>query len=213
MFDKEFLKALLIVLISLLILTIIFIIIYPSLKARLFRKKYLEIYGRKIYKYANKEDYYLINKLSLESDDGSRIDIDHLLGGNKYIYVIKDRYYEGALEAKASDNSWIYYERKGRKNYLKKKIDNPVLLNELRVKKLCEITALDPTLFISVVLINNEVGINEDFSLEKDNSYIVSRNRFNKLINNLEKRNVSDINQRDLKNAVNDIAHLNLNKK
>ena len=76
-----------------------------------------------------------------------------------------------------------------------------------------EITNLDSSLLISILLVNNNCQINEDFVLSKDNSFLIPIGKLNKLIHNLEKRNVGNINQVELKNAVNDIAHLNLNRK
>lgn len=199
---------------TLLVLTILFIILYPLIKKAYIKKHYLNYYGRQIYKLSNKEDFYLINELSLESDDKvTKVNIDHLLAGDKYIYVITDAYFDGALEAKASDRSWIYYERKNRKEYYKRRIDNQILISEGKMKRLMEITSLDSSLLISILLVNNNCQINEDFTLEKDNSFLVPIGKLNKLIINLEKRNVGNINPTELKNAVNDIANLNLNKK
>lgn len=212
--DFGTLFPLFIIVLSLLFLVVLFIIFYPLIKKSYFKKHFDNVYGRQIYKLSNKQDYYLINRLALESDDKvTHVDIDHLLCGDKYIYVITDAYFDGALNAKANDRSWIYYERKNRKEYYKRKIENQIFVSESKTKRLMEITNLDSSLLISILLVNNNCQINEDFVLNKDNSFLIPIGKLNKLIHNLEKRNVGNINQVELKNAVNDIAHLNLNRK
>lgn len=212
--DNGTLLPLFIVVSVLFLLTVLFIILYPTIKKLYFKKHFLSVYGKQIYKLANKQDYYLINNLALKGDDEvSNVKIDHLLCGNKYIYVVSDSYFDGALDAKAKDRSWIYYQRKNRKEFIRRKIDNPILIAENRTQRLMNITNLDASLLITIILINNNCQINEDFELAKDNTYLIPIGKFNKLISNLEKRDVSNINPVQLKNAVHDIANLNLNKK
>ena len=90
-------------------------------------KRYINIYGRKIYHIALDNDYYLINNVKLASHDDKIASINHLLFGDKYIYLISDYYYRGEVSAKESDLSWIYrpLSKKEHARY----IDNPILKN------------------------------------------------------------------------------------
>lgn len=195
----------------LLVLLVVFALVYRPLKRKLLTKNYVKIYGRSIYHLAEDLDYYLINNLALSSNDRSKIVIDHVLFGEKYIYVIKDRYYNGGISAKEKDNSWIYYTGK-KKNLTKQYIDNPLKINMLRLKKLAQITGIDKSMFISIVLINDDCSFTAFEGHAKDN-FIVTRRGFKKLIKSLEQRDVNKINEDQLQYAVKDIAKLNLNRK
>lgn len=195
----------------LLILSILFVILYPRIHKAHLINNYVAIYGKKIYKLALQQDYYLINRLLLKSEEGISIDIDHLLCGNKYIYVIKDYYFDGGLSANENDRAWIYYHKIG-KQKIKEKIDNPLLLNEKRVNLLCKITGLDRSLIISVVLINNDCQFSK-FEGKSKNNFLVTRSNFKKFIKSFENKNIADLRDSQLSIAVNDIAKLNQRKK
>ena len=83
-----------------LFLAIIFLVIYPIVRRNDYRENFLKKYGKKIYDIANKNDYYLINELSLKLNDDSLVNIDHLLLANKYLFLISDYYFEGTVENK-----------------------------------------------------------------------------------------------------------------
>ena len=62
-------------------------------------------------------DYFLLNDLLLNLS-GEYFHIDHVLGGEKYIYVITDKFYEGAIVPSTHDPSWTYYTMKERKQMM-----------------------------------------------------------------------------------------------
>lgn len=194
----------------LLVLSVLFVIFFPKIRKKNLRNNYVSIYGKQIYKLALEQDYYLINKLLLKTHEGTSIDIDHFLCGNKYIYVIKDYYFDGGLSADENDRAWIYYHKVGKKN-VKELIDNPLLLNQKRVNILSKITGLDSSLIISVVLINSDCQINK-FVGKSKNNFLVTRSNFKKFIKSFENKNIAKINDSQLSIAVNDIAKLNERK-
>src|SRR5690554_5142026 len=68
-----------------------------------FRKKILQRFAllRYFYPVVRKTavyyDYYLINKLEIQLVSNESLFIDHMLFGNKYIYVINDYLFKGVL--------------------------------------------------------------------------------------------------------------------
>lgn len=203
--------VLFILLAILLVVAILFVIFFPKMYKKYLRKNYVSIYGKQVYKIALKQDYYLINRLLLKGNDETSIDIDHFLCGNKYIYVIKDYYFEGGLSAKEYDRAWVYYHKSG-KVETKEKIDNPILLNKERVKLLCKITDLDPSLIISVVLINNDCQFSK-FEGDSKKDFLVTRANLKRFIKSFENRDIPNIKDSQLQIAVKDIAKLNERKK
>ncbi len=189
----------------------LFTILYYPIKNHNLLKNYMEIYGKNVYSIAQDYDYYLINKLSITLTDLSLVEVDHILFGEKYIYLIKDRYYRGGLIAKERDQSWLYYQKKNGR-YYKEYIDNPLRMNDIRRSKVAKATGIDKSLFISIVLINNDCYLSSFDGKSKDN-FLCPLMKLRKLIKSIEKRDVSPMNDEQLKDAVQDIARLNNTEK
>ena len=191
-------------------LSVIFFIVFPFAKKSFLKKNYVKSYGKEAYKIANFYDLYLINRLILKSNDDSRIHIDHLLFGNKFIFVIKDYYFDGQLKGKEVDQSWVYYfgkEKDPKKEYVK----NPLLENKARVNKLSILTGLNESFLISVILVNDSCDLSLTLN-ESDNQFVVKKSELKKLVEKVEARNVAPLNDEQLSYAANDIAALNINK-
>ena len=149
-------------------------------------------------------DYYLINNLVIKNNNQLICRIDHVLFGDKYIYVIKDRYYRGAISGKKEDSTWFFYSNQ-KKQF---EMDNPMAMNEKRLEKLSLVTNIDKSFFISILVINDNCVVKNANELNKNNSFIVSKKNLRKLIKNIEKRNVKNMDQKQLEFAVQDISRL-----
>lgn len=189
----------------------IFTILYYPVKNKLIITRYQKVYGKQIYKIAQTYDYYLINNLRLKLSDNSEVELDHVLFGNKYIYLIKDRYYKGGLLAKEYDQSWLYYSKKGN-TYIKEYIDNPLKNNDIRRSKVVKATGLDRTFLICICLINDDCYMN-NFAGESKDNFLCPLSKVRRLIKSIEKRDVAPINAHQLSQAVLDINKLNENGK
>ena len=194
----------------LLVLVVCFIIFYPIILKRKYKKGFVKIYGKKIYRYALHNDLYLINQLELRCNDDQMLNIDHLLFGNKYIYVISDYYLPGVIEAKENDQSFIYQSIE--KNSQKVYIDSLLLRNEAITKKLAVNLGLNPSLFVSIAIVDNDSEFKELKKTNKDN-YMIHISNFSKLLNKLESRNVAPLNDEQLKYTVKDVNRLNERRK
>ncbi|MDD7622129.1 MAG: nuclease-related domain-containing protein [Candidatus Onthovivens sp.] len=183
---------------------IIFLIVYPFAKRRYQFKNFKKIYYKKIRSIAEINDYYLINNLILRNNEQVICQIDHCLFGEKFIYVIKDRYYRGAIKGDKEDNIWIFYDKKG-KTF---EMENPMKVNELRVEKLSLMTQIDSSFFISIVVINDDAIVKNMENMSSNDSYIVSRKKLPKLIKSIESRDVKKIDEKQLNFAVQDISRL-----
>ena len=202
--------ALFISLAVLLVLVILTIIFLPKIMRNKYKKDYVSIYGKKIYRYALHNDLYLINELELKGNDDQRINIDHLLFGNKYIYIITDYFLPGSVEAKENDPSFIYtpYGKDQKKYY----IDNFFFRNDELAKKVSSNLGLSRSLFIPITIIDNGCDFG-DFKPDIQNNYITHISKFAKLIDSLEARNVAPLNDEQLKYAVKDVNRLNERRK
>ncbi len=187
-----------------LFLLILFLIFYPSVKAKHDFKNFQNKYYKKIRKIADIKDYYLINNLTLKNNNQVLCRIDHILFGEKYIYVIKDRYYRGAISGEKNDNTWFFYSLKG----TVEEMTSPMMLNQKRVEQLSAITQIDSSFFISVVIINDNCEVKNPKDLNSDSSFIISISQLPKLIKLIESRDVKKMDEKQLQYAVEDISRL-----
>ena len=211
MIDKKLLFIIFIALIVLLFITIMFVLLYRPIKKSILKKKYVEIYGKKIYLIARDFDYFLINNFDYKLSDGTKFHIDHLLFGEKYIYVINDMYIDGGINAKENDNAWIVFT-KHKKQIKKRFVSNPLKDNKAIADSFVKLTRLENDYIKSIVLVNDDCSI-EEFVQTSNNNYLSTVKKIYKLIQGIEKDNVPSLNQKQLGYAVNDIAKLNLNYK
>ncbi len=193
-----------IIAICLIAFILLFLLIFPVAKRHYSFKNFQNIYYKAIRNVADIGDYYLINNLVIKNNNQLVCRIDHVLFGDKYIYVIKDRYYRGAISGNRDDSTWFFYSNDGKKY----EMENPMHVNEKRVEKLSLVTQIDRSFFISVVIINDNCVIKNANELNKDNSFIVSKKNFKKIIKMVEKRDVKRMDQKQLEYAVQDISRL-----
>ena len=186
------------------LLLLLFLIIFPFAKRHYNFKNFQKIYYKEIRKIAEINYYYLINNLVIKNNNQLICRIDHVLFGDKYIYVIKDRYYRGAISGKKEDSTWFFYSNQ-KKQF---EMDNPMAMNEKRLEKLSLVTNIDKSFFISILVINDNCVVKNANELNKNNSFIVSKKNLRKLIKNIEKRNVKNMDQKQLEFAVQDISRL-----
>ena len=173
-----------------------------------YKAKHFQIhYYKKVYRVALDNDYFLINQYVFKIDNSKVASADHILFGNKYIYVLSSKYYQGDLVGKYHDKSLIFISHKGKKCYT----DNPYNQVKFLASKLSSSTGVDPSLMIGIVLVNDDCKV----AVESDSKqfYIIQRKRFPALIKAIESRPVAEINQNQLAKAVQSIAKQNKRKK
>ena len=189
-------------------LLLLFIIFYRPVKRAILRRHYVWFFARYIYRIALDFDYYLINQFAYIHSNREEKTINHILFGSKWIYVITDGYYPGAISAKENDVSWIYYSSRKKKAY----IDNPLRINADNVNQISMITDVNKDLLISIVVINDDCHV-EPFDGTSKTNFLVKKSQLRHLIKALEGRDVYNIDEKALAKAVTEIHALNRNKK
>jgi hypothetical protein len=152
-------------------------------------------------------DFYLINQLEISVGANDSIFIDHLIFGDKYIYLVSDFVFKGTLSGKSQDSKWILQTKKGEEIM----IDSPVYKNRELVQRLSLRTALDQTTFIAVTLVSKDTKIT-DLEVNDPQNYIIDTRDFMKLILKIESRNIRPLNSEELKKRVHEIDALNLRR-
>ncbi len=194
-----------IVLAALVVAVIIFLAIFFPTRSHLHKTHYHYFYYRLIYKIALLNDYYLINNFQFIASNGDLKTIDHILFANKYIYLIGDYSYNGDLDGTSKDLSLILYNKDGR-SY----IDNPLLTINTTIREASNITGLDTSLLIGIVLINDDCKCG--VTSESKSTYIVQRKKLKKLIKVIEAWDVAELNPDELASAVATLDKINMKK-
>lgn len=191
----------------LVVIFIVVVFIILPIKKSYRKNNFVEYCYKAIYKIAFDEDYYLINNFLFRADPSKVAKVDHILFGNKYIYVIIDSYFDGDLIGNDNDKSLIFIDRHNRKYY----VDNQYTLSKTLVKYLSGSTGLDQSLMIGIVVVNNncKIGVQTD----SKQFYVIQRNKIKRLVRAIESRNVGKINAEQLASAVKAINKLNRTKK
>lgn len=152
-------------------------------------------------------DYYLINQLEISLGNNDSIMIDHILFGDKYIYVISDFLFDGTLSGNAQDSKWILKNKKGEEIM----VDSPFLFNKKILQKLSLRTSLDYSTFIGISLVSNDTKIT-DLNVNDNQNFIIDIRDFMKLILKIESRDIKPLNPEELKKRVHEIDSLNIRK-
>lgn len=166
--------------ISLLIIGVILVIlifVFLLYKNILSKKRIKKIAMNRLYRFANINDYLLLNNYKIQIDDKNEGVIDHLLITDRFIYVIHDFNLSGVIEGRYFDeqlNAVINKEEKY--------IANPLNYNRNMIKRLALYQGLDNSYLKGIVVINNDTIVNID---EIPEQYAIVK--ANKLIKTIKK--------------------------
>ena len=196
-----------VIIVPIVVVLFLVVVLYFPISSAYRRHHFQTHFYKRVYKVALENDYYLINQYLFKIDTSKLAMVDHILFGEKYIYVILSKYYEGDLLGKSSDKSLIFISHKGKKCYT----DNPIIQSKQLSSKLSSATGLDASLLIGVILINDDCKV--EVQSDSKQFYIIQRKRFPALIKAIESRPVNEINEAQLAKAVQSIAKQNKRKK
>lgn len=164
------------------------------------KKTFRRKIGKKVYQIAKDCDLFVLHNIVLKIDN-KIIHYDHLLFSNKFIYCIGDGYYQTGLSGKFLDKKWFLYDLKGKFTH----INNPMMMQRLRVDYLRGSLGASDDLFVSVVVVNDSCVID---AIEgcPDRNLIVKSSNLVKCIKNYEKNSdLPQLNQEQLQIVVKNI--------
>lgn len=184
---------LLVVLILLIILKI-----KASNKHNLHKNKKNKRLDRKIRKFAKNNDFLFLNDVFLPIDNSQAIIIDNIIFGNKYIYVISQKHWEGELKGYEYDTKWMITTK-----HSTKYVDNPINGNRFKVRILLNfLKEKDDDTVVNIIAINNKTKFNKIQLQPLEN--VVNINNLFKLIEDYEKNSpLNDIKEEELERIAN----------
>lgn len=178
-------------------------VIFLLIRNAYFKKHFTEAYYKKIYKIAVLDDFYLINHFSYTVDESTKTKVDHILFGDKFIYVIICKYFDGDISGKQNDNSLIYQSRTGKNYYTA----NPITEIKTVTTNLSMISGIDPDYMIGLVVVNDNCRV----AIQSDSKqfYVIQKKRLDSLVRAIESRPLGKMNEKRLYEAVHVIDKLN----
>jgi hypothetical protein len=181
----------------------LFLFLYRPVKHLLFKKNPTRAFYSKVMKVAKYHDFYLINDLKLNLSGSDYVHIDHILAGDRYIYVITDCYLDGALSAKPEDPLWVYYKRGGKKE----SIPNGLKANRVAMERLSIVTGIDSSFLVGIVLVNDDCFVTPFDNVEGE-PVLTPVGNLEKLVMTYEKKEVKPFVQEELQQAILDLHEM-----
>ena len=151
----------------------------------------------KLKKFAIDHDFPLLSDVVVQVREDKYIKIDHIMIGNKYIYVICCKCYYGYLNAKAIDEKWVLYKRERLVH-----IDNPLRNNEKRIRILASLLDNSVEDFVNIVYLSKPVVASKVEGSDKK-EFVIFEDDFDKFIEVYEKE--CDLNEFSIK-SINEAA-------
>lgn len=148
---------------------------------------------RKIKKYARDRDFLFLTDVFLPVDNNKAILIDDIILGNKYIYVISQKHWDGYVKGFEYDTKWLL-TMKVRTNY----VDNPLIGNRYKVQTLMRfLKEKNDENIVNIVALSNNSKFNSIQTQPLEN--VVKMKFLFKLIDDYEKNSLfNDIKEEEL---------------
>ncbi len=187
--------ALFIVVASLLGILFFLWFFYKPIKRKIYSKRPNRLFYKKIRQIVLDHDYYLINEMGIKEGD-YEVKIDHLIGGDKFLYLIFDLYCEGGISLNPDDKKWIVYDKNG-KHY----IDSPLDAAESILAKLSARSGIEAGYMVAIVVVNDDCFLSP-YHNRGNSPLLVPLSRLAETIAKSESADVADLRSEELYNTI-----------
>lgn len=191
-----------IVLIVLILLTVIALLYVPvkhGLEKRLHKKR---VYKTVRY-FADEQDCYLLNDVHLFTDasDSEPVAFEHLIFGEKYVYIISTFVGFGGVYGNLADSNLFMKKSNGDIT----NIPNPVLLGKERVRQLegCLMAKHDKHMFVAITVYNPSLVVPKGIHVRDSVSCFLPINELEDTLMQAEKDSVTTLSDEVRNRAVN----------
>ena len=182
------------ILLAILILFVFAFIVFTIFLRKMDLKTFKALCDGKVKRFSKRNKLLVVEKLNILNYQREKVEIDHVIFGKKYIYIITDFILRGFVKGETNDNSWVYYNT-NKKSY--DYINNLYKLCDQNIRDFSEILGINTDPIVAICLVPNEC----DFSikqLENDKRMIVHYSSLNKRIKEFEKHDIGTLNQKQI---------------
>ena len=145
----------------------------------------------KVRRIARRHKLLAIENLNILNYKREHLRIDHVIFGNKYVYIITDYMLKGFVSGEVNDNSWVYRNKIEKKNTY---IENLSYVCDKNIQEFAGILGINTEPIVSICLVPNEC----DFTvkqLEYNKKMVVHYSSLNRKIKELESTNIGSLNE------------------
>lgn len=195
-------KIIVVTLVIVLFLVSIIGILYPQISRFAARRTYRKKVYKVLHFYAEEKDQLLLNNaLIIFPGERKPVIFDHILIADKYVYVIKDVYYDGAIYGNLKDPSLFHEDLKKKVE----KIENPLYVNAEHIAKLEQMVNVQPDarLFVNVVCYNKALLVQDGLKTKEQGLFFLPVNELEKTIDAAEADNVQPISHEKSERLIN----------
>ena len=185
------------------IILVIFLIVLLIIKLKSKNKYYVKnpknkSLDRKIRKYALNRDFLFLSDVFIPVNNEKAVIIDNIIFGNKYIYVVSQKHWEGTLKGFEYDTKWMIMHKE-QTQY----VDNPLISNRYKVHVLLNFLGeKEEENVVNIIAINDRTSF-EEFNVPALES-IVKMNKLFKTIDEFEKTStLNDIKEEEIERIAN----------
>lgn len=149
---------------------------------------------RKIKRVGRKNKLNFITNLKLLNYNREKINVDHVIFGKKYIYLISDFMLKGFISGDDGDNSWVYYDKIAKSN---KYLRNLNKFSKQNISDFASILGVGTDLFVTISLVPN----NCDFkikNLNKEGALVVHSYSLKRKIKMFEKQQIGSLDEKQI---------------
>ena len=154
-------------------------------------KKFCE---KKIRRFAKRNKLLAIENLNLLNYQREKVDIDHVIFGKKYIYLVTDILLKGFVKGETNDNSWVHLNTTTKKSHY---ISNLNKFSEQNIQEFSGIFGIKPDFIVAICLVPNECDFSIK-SIEKSNNLVAHYASLTKRIKELEKQDIGSLNEEQI---------------
>ena len=149
---------------------------------------------RKVRNIARRHKLLAIENLNILNYKREHLGIDHVIFGNKYVYIITDYMLKGFVSGEVNDNSWVYFNKLKKKNQY---LDNLSYVSDKNIQDFAGILGISSDPIISICLIPNECDISVN-GYKDSNKMIVHYAALNKVVSSLERQQIGSFKQEQI---------------
>ena len=180
-------------LVTLVIFVTAFIAFLVSLR-RMNSETFNKLCTSKIIRIAKRRGLLLIPEAHLSNFEREMLPVNHVLFGEKYIYLISDFLLKGFVSGEEKDNSWIYFNNITKTTHY---LDNLNAISDKNIRDFSGILQISPELIVSICVVPNEC----DFKIKGDKSdkkNIVHYSSLRRMIRRLENKKIDALDKQQI---------------
>lgn len=153
----EIKQLILVVVVILVISLIVLLIVKLKSNDKNYKNQKNRRLNRKLRKFCRDRDFLFLSNVFLPVRDNTATLVDDIVFGNKYIYLIAQKHWDGNLKGYEYDTKWMVTYKN-----LTKYVDNPLIGNRFKVQTLLKfLKESDEDNVINIIAINDKTKFND----------------------------------------------------